>query len=68
MYDQKETLTLTLAKKQEALRELRAYSDPLKGQSAEIAGDWSKREDALVKEIADIKDQLAMVDSNASRT
>jgi hypothetical protein len=49
-----EAISRKLAEKRGALRELQEERARWRG-SAEIAGDWSKREEALRREISDLE-------------
>jgi len=66
MPGKKEALARKLVESQKALQEFRDQTGIYKG-GGEVVGDWSKHEAALVKEISDIKSQLAVLDGHASR-
>ena len=64
MADRRAELERELAEKESALREVRDAISGLAG-SAEVAGDWSKRERSLLEQIADIKSEMEEMDDDA---
>ena len=63
MSERRDELERELAQTEIALREVRDEMSRL--GTAEVAGDWSKREKALLDNIADIKSELEEMDDDA---
>ena len=64
MSDRRDELERELAQTEIALREVRDGMSRFTG-TAEVVGDWSKREKALLENIADIKSELEEMDDDA---
>jgi hypothetical protein len=64
MSERRDELARELAEKESALQEVRDARSRFMG-TAEVAGDWSKREKALLAQIADIKSELEEMDDDA---
>jgi hypothetical protein len=64
MSERRDELERELAEKEIALREVRDAMSRYIG-TAEVGGDWSKRERALLEQIADIKSELEEMDDDA---
>ena len=64
MSERRDELERELAETEIALREVRDEMSRSIG-TAEVAGDWSKREKALLEQNADIKSELEEMDDDA---